>query len=152
VGAWRKRCVRLSPEFSHTDNFGALLVASELFKQTPQARKVLVIFSDMRHETAAINLESPTAIAVDRFLAKADKNRLLADLSGVEVYILGVDSAVRRSAIGTVYRTSGLNTFAESAHAFRHIPSFGSCLIRPWFHKFRRSKVRRELPSDFTPT
>jgi hypothetical protein len=93
VGAWRKRCVRLSPEFSHTDNFGALLVASELFKQTPQARKVLVILSDMRNETAAINLESPSVIAVNRFLAKAEKNRLLADLPGVEVYVLGVDSA-----------------------------------------------------------
>jgi len=93
VGAWKKRCIRLHPEFFHTDNFGALLVASELFKQTPQARKVLVIFSDMRHETATINLENPAVIAVDRFLAKAEKNRLLADLHGVEVHILGVDSA-----------------------------------------------------------
>ena len=93
VSAWKKRCIHLSPQFSHTDIFGALLVASQLFKQTPQSRNVLIIFSDMRHETAAVNLESPAVITVDRSLAKAETNRLLADLPGVAVYVLGVDSA-----------------------------------------------------------
>jgi len=93
VSVWKQRSSHLNPEYSHTDVLGALLVASDLFKQTPQARKILVVLSDMRHETAAVNLESPVVITADRFLAQSEKNRLLADLHGVEVHVLGVDSA-----------------------------------------------------------
>ena len=93
VSAWKQRCIRLQPEFSHTDIFGALIVAAELFSQTPRARKMFVIFSDMRHETATLDLETPSVLSGDRLLAKVEKHKLLADLQGVEVYALGVDGA-----------------------------------------------------------
>jgi len=93
VSAWMKRSKRLSPQFPHTDVLGSLLVAGEIFKQTPGARKVLVIFSDMRQETAAINLETPSLVFAERLIAKVEKQRLLTDLQSVEVYMLGVDSA-----------------------------------------------------------
>src|ERR1700747_3698216 len=72
----------------------------------------------MRNKNTAVNLESPAVIAVDPFLAKAEKNPLLAGLHGLEVHVLGVDSAgERRSPIGTVCGTSGLDIFVRAAHA-----------------------------------
>ena len=70
----------------------------------------------MRSKNTAVSLESPAVIAVDPFLAKAEKNRLLAGLHGLEVHVLGVDSAgERRSPIGTVCGTSGLDIFVRAA-------------------------------------
>jgi hypothetical protein len=93
AGAWAQRAAPLTPEFPRTDILGGLLVAGELFKQTPHARKILVIFSDMRQQTPSLALESRGAIPADRLLSKVEQERLLAVLHGVEVYILGVDSA-----------------------------------------------------------
>jgi len=93
VSAWKKRCAQLSARFSHTDIFGGLIVAAELFNQTPSAGKVLVIFSDMRHETGALDLEGPRVLSADRLLAKVERQGLLAELRGVEIHVLGVDSA-----------------------------------------------------------
>ena len=102
--AWKQRCAGLRPEFSHTDLFGALLVAGALFKQTPDAKKVLVVFSDMRQQTPALALESMKELREDRLLASVEKQRLFADLQNVEVYALGVDSAGKSVAYWTGLR------------------------------------------------
>lgn len=104
AGAWTQRAARLTPASPRTDILGGLLVAGELFKQTPRARKILVIFSDMRQQTHALALESHGAIPADRLLAKVEQGRLLAVLQGVEVYILGVDSAGKSVAYWTELR------------------------------------------------
>lgn len=104
AGAWTQRAARLAPAFPRTDILGGLLVAGELFKQTPRARNILVIFSDMRQQTPALALESRGAIPADRLLAKVEQERLLAVLQGVEVYILGVDSAGKSVAYWTELR------------------------------------------------
>ena len=93
ASAWTQRASHLAPQFPHTDVLGGLLVAGELFKQTPRARNVLVICSDMRQQTPTLALESRKAIPADGLLAKAEQERMLAVLQGVEVYVLGVDSA-----------------------------------------------------------
>lgn len=104
AGAWTQRAARLTPAFSRTDILGGLLVAGELFKQTPHARNILVIFSDMRQQTPALALESRKEIPADGLLAKVEQERLLAALPGVEVYILGVDSAGKSVAYWTELR------------------------------------------------
>ena len=92
---WHTRTARLEPRARRTDILGALVTASQLFAQTPKRKSVLVIFSDMRQNTAELDLESPVAISVNSALAQTEKRGLLADLRGVHVHILGVDAAGR---------------------------------------------------------
>jgi hypothetical protein len=92
--AWVDRSARLAPRFAQTDILGALLVASELFHESPNGRrKVLVILSDMRQATGALNLEHQAVVETSAALRQVTKKKLLADLHGVDVYALGVDAA-----------------------------------------------------------
>jgi hypothetical protein len=94
--AWRKRTGHLEQGFRRTDLLGALLLAGQLFQQLPPGRRnMLVILSDMRQNTSDLNLEMHTAIVTDMFFAKIKDKRLVADLRGIEVYVLGADNAGR---------------------------------------------------------
>jgi hypothetical protein len=94
VRTWQKRSAYLEPIARSTDVLGALLVASALFREAPaHQRKMLVLYSDMRHVTTALNLESPAPISVDRVLITVETHKLLTNLSGVEVFVLGADAA-----------------------------------------------------------
>jgi hypothetical protein len=94
IRAWQRRAAQLGPNARGSDVLGALLVASALFQEAPaRQRKILVLYSDMRHVTPALNLESPAHISVDRALATVENDRLLTNLSGVEVFVLGADAA-----------------------------------------------------------
>jgi hypothetical protein len=96
IRAWQKRYAQLAPSARSTDVFGALLVASALFQEAPaRKRKLLILYSDMRHVTPGLDLESPI-IPADAALTVVKKNKLLADLSGVDVFVLGADSAGKR--------------------------------------------------------
>jgi hypothetical protein len=92
VSAWRQRTVQLAARAKQTDLLGAVTVASQLFQQD-RHRNILVIFSDMRHYTAALDLERPNFIAVASAMAAVEKRRLIPNLKDVEVYVLGVDGA-----------------------------------------------------------
>ena len=93
VQAWKHRSTELSPRFPHTDILGALFLAGQIFDQHADAnRKILVIFSDMRHSTPDFDLESPSTLLTSprsKFRATTES----ADLRNVEVYALGVDAA-----------------------------------------------------------
>lgn len=114
LAEWKKRSEGLQPRFSGTDICGALFVASQLFAQSPDARKVLVIYSDMR-ESVGADLETPAIIPGKQVLAAVEKKHLLAPLSGVEVYALGVHAAGKtplywaslREFWGDYFRSSG---------------------------------------------
>lgn len=93
VRAWQARSLELHAQFSQTDLCGALLVAAELFRQTPDTHKVLVLYSDMRHHTRVLDVESPSIIPVDAALARVGTEGLQADLRNVQVFALGVDNA-----------------------------------------------------------
>ena len=95
VRAWTARLASLAPHATQTDLFGALLVASERLNQLPATRRVLVIFSDMRHDTAALTLEPHRLLPTAALLATVKRQRLLADLHGVQVSVLGADAAGR---------------------------------------------------------
>jgi hypothetical protein len=95
---WKARSLTLQPDSPSTDVFGALLLASQIFSQGPNAdRRMLVLFSDMRNSTSVLNLE--------RFqvLEHAQPTALLpgiihVDLRNVEVYAIGVDGANESTA------------------------------------------------------
>jgi hypothetical protein len=98
IRAWQKRSAQLEPSARSTDVFGALLVASALFRETTPThpRKVLVLYSDMRNVTQGLDLESPATIRVDAVLAMVERHKLLTDLSGIEVFVLGADAVGKR--------------------------------------------------------
>jgi len=53
---------------------------------------VLVIFSDMRQDTADLDLKTPATFNAEAAIVMTEKKRLIARLENVEVYVLGVDN------------------------------------------------------------
>ncbi|MGB6688542.1 MAG: VWA domain-containing protein [Terracidiphilus sp.] len=97
VRTWRQRSARLDPHFRRTDILGALQLASQIFAQEPHSsRRALVIFSDMRQDTAELDLES-TRLA-PAFAAIARRCQPLPKLHGLQVSVLGADDADRSRA------------------------------------------------------
>jgi hypothetical protein len=93
VLAWKKRSARLQPKFRRTDILGALMLASALFAEYPEARKrVLVIYSDMRQDTRDLNLGSMRSAPPTSRLRTAAKRNLIAYLDGVDVFVSGADA------------------------------------------------------------
>src|SRR5207245_956402 len=93
VAAFQERAKHMHPASPKTDILGILLVAADLFRPSPGRRNVLVIFSDMRQDTPVLDLEHPKVVSASLAMSKAARERLLPDLHGVEVYVLGVDGA-----------------------------------------------------------
>jgi len=93
VIVFRKRASSLAPIAPKTDILGALLTASQLFQASSGCKHVLVVFSDMRSDTPALDLEHARFVSTSFAMKQAEKERLLPDLHGVEVYALGVDGA-----------------------------------------------------------
>ena len=99
VRAWQKRAAQLAPSARSTDVLGVLLTASELFQQAQlHASNVLIIYSDMRHVNSELDLETPDVIHVNAIMATVERRKLLANLTGVSVYVLGADAGGRRPA------------------------------------------------------
>ena len=92
VRAWQERASKLKPQFLQTDILGAILTATQVFEQSPNAcLKMLVIFSDMRQSTRTLDLEHRGGVepqAADSLIWRG----LQPDLRGVNVYVLGADS------------------------------------------------------------
>lgn len=90
LNQWRK--LELKPMAESTDIFGAMQLASILF--IPQSKdKKLIIFSDMRHFSKALDLESPNIINVDTMFNEVLRKSLIPSLDGVRVWCLGVHSS-----------------------------------------------------------
>lgn len=116
---WQKRSVGLVTRFQQTDLLGSLVVASQLFEARTGWRNVLVLLSDMRHETKTLNLAKPATIPVDMMLAKAEANHLIANLSGVEVYVLGVDGSGKDVAYWNSLRQFWVEYFKKGGASLR---------------------------------
>ncbi|MFY9561301.1 MAG: hypothetical protein WAQ52_13795 [Terriglobales bacterium] len=113
--AWQRRRANLEFDFQHTDILGALVLAGQLFGQMPKGgRNVLVIFSDMRQNTADLNLETANPITVPAAIAKTERLGLMANLSNVEVHVLGADNAGRRMNYWIQLRQFWLAYFAKT--------------------------------------
>jgi hypothetical protein len=99
VQAWHNRAAQLSPTSKGTDILGAIRLASELFRNgSPNSRKVLILYSDMRHVAPELNLEKPVMVPVDKTLSIVQQQNLMTDLTGVTVYVLGADADGRQVA------------------------------------------------------
>lgn len=93
VQVWKDRSARLAPNCKQTDILGALLVASEVFHASEGGRKVLIMLSDMRQDTGALDLEHGPMADPSMMLRQITSKRLRASLNAVDVYALGVDAA-----------------------------------------------------------
>ena len=92
VQGWSTRSAKLEPRYQQTDIIGALMLAGQLFDQDARTgQKILVIYSDMRHRTADLDLESLQT--VPRLEKTSTSNLVRADIHDVEVYAFGVDGA-----------------------------------------------------------
>lgn len=92
--AWRERSAKIAPSYAQTDILGALIVASEVFHGSPRGdRKVLIVLSDMKQATRALNLERQSIVQATTAMQQVADGRLLADLGGVVIYAAGVDGA-----------------------------------------------------------
>jgi len=138
VRRWQSRSERLQPSFSHTDILGALLVASQLFfQQVIIPDKKLIIFSDMRNSTPELNLEA--SFGLTHFSQVLRQRKIpVADLQGIQVYILGVDDAGRSTEYWQQLRDSWTTYFKDSGADLR-----GYSVLREMIRIERR-------PSSFT--
>jgi hypothetical protein len=90
---WQKRSQSLVENFSQTDLLGAIVMSSQVFEPKEGHRNVLVILSDMRHETRTLNFAKLSIVPADATMRRVEREHLVASLKGVEVYVLGVDGA-----------------------------------------------------------
>ena len=86
-----ERSRNLRPRFPQTDIIGALLLASEVFKQTPGSENALVILSDMRNSASGVDLETPAVAPRCSDVFKS--NNSIPEPKGVQLYVLGIDGA-----------------------------------------------------------
>lgn len=98
VGASRNRlattlrhvAASIKPDYQTTDILGFLMVAGMAFHSSPRMRHVLVIHSDMRQSATPLGIERAQIVPLKAALAKVERQRLFADLAGVDVFIYGV--------------------------------------------------------------
>lgn len=82
-----------APHKGETAVLSAIKMAGQMLESEPR-RKVLVLMSDML-ETAVVDLETPglTDARSARYLERLEKDRMLANLAGYNVYVVGIKSA-----------------------------------------------------------
>ncbi len=98
IREWKRRSRNLAPRFPYTDIMGAMHLATQIFDESPQtSRKMLIIFSDMRHHTPDLDLESGEVVS-GSLLRKQSQEAPPAVLQGIEVYALGVNGAGKSAA------------------------------------------------------
>jgi hypothetical protein len=122
VCSWQKRIGHLQggsrARISSTLSF---LQASYSTKSRTSGENVLVIFSDMLHDTAEINMETPDQFDARASLRRTEANRLIARLENVEVDVLGVDNASRRTVYWDRLRGYWFEYFAKAG---AHVESY----------------------------
>jgi hypothetical protein len=123
ANAWRSKSQGLTAHFAQTDILGALLVASQLFYQSPSNhRRILVIFSDMRQDTREFTVECH-ANSVDDAVSRLRRRQLIADLSGSDVYVLGVNDSTAKIGKWISIREFWLKYFAAASSTLRQYSS-----------------------------
>jgi hypothetical protein len=98
---------------------GFLLVAAELLHESPRARKILVIFSDMRHSAPVPNIEAVAVVPVASALRTVERQNQIADLRGVEVYVYGAHAADKDVRYWQSLRDFWTQYFAKSGAALK---------------------------------
>lgn len=96
VRAWKSRSAGLDPHFGSTDILSVLLLASQIFNRqlSEREQRMPVIFSDMRHHTRDLDMES-ASVGLGAHIISKTTAVAPTDLRQVRVYALGVDSVGR---------------------------------------------------------
>jgi hypothetical protein len=111
---------------------GALSLAMQVFDESPKAsRKILVMFSDMRHRTPDLDLESGQSVLSLALLRKKSGMGPPAMLQGVAVCVLGVDGAGKSAAYWQSLQTFWTEYFhhagatVQQYSVLREVPPIG---------------------------
>jgi len=107
------------PTYAQTDVIGFLLVAADLLRESPQARKVLVIFSDMRHSAPPPDIETPAVVPIATALRMVERQNQIADLRSVDVYVYGVHAADKNIPYWQSLHAFWTQYFAKSGAALK---------------------------------
>jgi len=113
VRVWTTRSATLEPHYRCTDIMGVLLLAARIFdRQGGMGRRELLIYSDMRHRTPALDLESPATVLP--FGRIGISLPALPRLSNVGVYVQGVDGVGKSLAYWESLRRFWVDCFRSS--------------------------------------
>jgi hypothetical protein len=136
--AWHERSAQLRPSHAETDILGALLIASEVFHDTLVGHhKELVILSDMRQATRALNIERLALVQANAAMHQVVHGNLIADLAGVDIYAEGVDGAGETVAYWQSLKEFWLAYFMRAGatlaeySSLRDVPDFVHPLTAP---------------------
>jgi hypothetical protein len=127
----RKGAQSVPANFEQTDVLGFLNFASQIFREAPIAKPVLVMFCDLRHSTAPVNIEDVKVIT-PAALAIVEQQHFIPSLKNVDVYVYGVHSGKKdlqywRSLEAfwtTFFAKSGANLRTFSM--LREVPDFSA--------------------------
>ncbi len=81
------------PRFPQSDILGFLVFAADSLQQAPRTERSLVLFSDMRQFTPGLDFETPDKIDASEALRATERQQLLPDLKGTDVYVQGVHAS-----------------------------------------------------------
>ncbi|GEM_PF-3047268 len=120
VRAWKARSLRLEPSCKHTDIFGALFLASELFSEdSSPSKRVLVIYSDMKQDTPEFELRSSAKFSTAQELNIVERKKFVAKLSGVQVYLSGANAPQDRFIVARQIQEFWKQYFAKAGANLR---------------------------------
>ncbi|MGH9463945.1 MAG: vWA domain-containing protein [Vicinamibacteria bacterium] len=89
--AWEKRVAGLTPAARGSDVIGAIARAALELEEAPEARKRLVILSDMRQVGRGLNFEKAIADPAP-LVERVKREQTVPALAGVEVWVLGAET------------------------------------------------------------
>ena len=104
VRAWAARAKGLAPSFKRADILGSLLLASQIFQNSPKGRAMLIIFSNMRENAGGVNLEGRNPQNAHLSVNRYAQGRDIPDLHGIEIHVLGADNAGKSMSYWTALR------------------------------------------------
>jgi hypothetical protein len=90
INEWREKAKQIKPAFLNSDVIGAIAIGQIFLEEGSGQEKRLLIFSDMRHVTKALDLESPQELNPAELLATVEERGMIPSLSNVDVFALGV--------------------------------------------------------------
>jgi hypothetical protein len=124
----------VEPKFPKTDILGLLMLVSQLFQEAPQSRCILILLSDLRQSAPPLDIESPRVVPIISAIRAIQKQHILADLRGVDVYAYGVHASTKdvpywqslRDFWSAYFKSSGANLRGFSIQ--RDVPDLGNTI------------------------
>jgi hypothetical protein len=124
VQIWKRRTAQLKPQSQYTDILGVLALAEQVFRESSEGRHLLIILSDMRHHTRALDLESGNLVR--SFSAKNNIALAAADSRTSKCMRSAWIAPASRRNIGRALRHFGTTISGTPGPHSAAIPYFGS--------------------------